>query len=191
MSAFPNPIPAMKSWLPAGLLGAVLLLAGVVFSDASRAGPSEPLPKPTGDVILTITGAIGRGNAHDAAGQRVAQFDRAMLEQLGLHRVETNSPWYSSKVRFEGALLRDILAAVGATGSSLHAVAYNDYSTDIPVGDAERYDVILAMKANGDRLTLRNKGPLFVVYPYDSDPALRRDLIYYRSIWQLRQIDVR
>ncbi|HEX6956924.1 MAG TPA: molybdopterin-dependent oxidoreductase [Ferrovibrio sp.] len=158
---------------------------------AWAAGPAEALPQPTGEVLLTVGGAIGRGNAQDAGGHRIAAFDRAMLERLGLHRVETATPWHSGKVRFEGTLLRDVLTAVQADGTSLHAVALNDYVIDIPVSDAERYDVILALKANGDWLTLRSKGPVFVVYPYDSDPALRRDVIYYRSIWQLRRIDIR
>jgi hypothetical protein len=37
---------------------------------------------------------------------------------------------------------------------------------------------------------VREKGPLFMIYPFDSDAALRNPLYYSRSVWQLKTIDV-
>ncbi|WP_298726825.1 molybdopterin-dependent oxidoreductase [uncultured Ferrovibrio sp.] len=180
----------MKGW--GRRLWAVLLVAAVVaFFGKGVSEASEALPAPQGEVILTVSGLIGRGNGKDAAGRPQASFDRAMLEAIGTTEIVTMTPWFPDVMRFEGVLLRDLLDKVAAQGSSLHAVAHNDYAADIPVEDARRFDVILAMKANGRTLTLRDKGPLFIVYPFSSDKALRSDVMYYRSVWQLRSLEVR
>jgi hypothetical protein len=62
---------------------------------------------------------------------------------------------------------------VAASGNTVQALALNDYSTDIPMEDFEKYNVILALKRDGEYMPVRDKGPLFVVYPYDSNPELR------------------
>lgn len=173
------------------LAAALFLAIAMLIGSGAGAEQSAALPAPQGDVILTVTGKIGRSNGQNAAGHREARFDRAMLEQLGRTEIVTMTPWYKDVMRFEGVLLREVLAAVAAEGDSLHAVAHNDYAADLPVDDAKRYDVILAMKANGQVLTLRDKGPLFIIYPYSSDKALRTELISYRSVWQLRSLEVR
>jgi hypothetical protein len=79
---------------------------------------------------------------------------------------------------------------VGANGGKLVARALNDYLADIPISDFTDYEVILAIKANGAYLPIRDKGPIFVVYPLDSDPALLNNTIYSRCVWQLSRLTV-
>jgi hypothetical protein len=50
---------------------------------------------------------------------------------------------------------------------------------------------IVAFARNGAPMPLRDKGPLWIVYPYDSNPDYQSELIYSRSIWQLDRIEVR
>lgn len=181
-------------WVLQGLrqAGWALLLAFGMLALAIQNGhAAEPLPAPRGEVLLTVTGAIGRGNAQDASGGLEARFDRAMLEQLDFTEVNTATPWHSGAMRFEGVLLRAVLGMVEARGNNLLAIAHNEYSATLPASDAARYNVILAMKLNGETMTFRDKGPLFIIYPFDSDKALQTDMTYIRSVWQLRRIDVR
>lgn len=170
---------------------ACLVILGMVVAMAGASRAAEPLQAPRGEVLLTVSGAIGRGNAQGTTGRLEAQFDRAMLEQIGLSEVVTATPWHSGSVRFQGVTLKAVLTLVEARGSSLMASAHNEYAAVLPVSDATRYNTILAMKANGHDLTLRDKGPLFIIYPFDSDKALQTDLFYIRSVWQLRRLDVR
>lgn len=171
------------------LAGCILCLIQVCGAPAAMAG--APLQQPQGEVLLTVTGLIGRHNGNGPDGQRLARFDRAMLEQLGIAEVVTATPWHAKVMRFEGVSLHAVLDAVEARGDTLQASALNDYAAQIPVADSRRYNVILAMKADGQPLTLRNKGPLFIIYPYDSDRALQTDSVYIRSVWQLNRLDVR
>ena len=87
-------------------------------------------------------------------------------------------------------LLRDLLDRLGVEGGTLTASAANDYSVDIPVSDATDPGPIIAFARNGETMTLRDKGPLWLVYPYDASPAWRTEVVYARSIWQLDHIAV-
>ena len=148
-------------------------------------GWAAALDKPAGDVVLTISGKVASPNA----GQR-AVFDMAMLEKLPQHSFSTQTPWHTGPTKFTGPLLRDVLAAAGANGSKLVAVALNDYKTDIPFSDASRYDVIVARLLNDKPMPVREKGPLFIIYPFDSKAELKAETFYNRSAWQLHQLQV-
>lgn len=150
-------------------------------------GPAQaaPLAEPAGRVILDISGAIGATNADGTA-----RFDMAMIDALPQRETVTTTPWFDGPQTFSGPLLRDLLAAVGATGSTLRVVAINDYAVDIPVSDAADFPVILASRHGGKPMSVREKGPLFVVYPFDEVPALVNELYFSRSAWQVRRIEV-
>jgi hypothetical protein len=40
-------------------------------------------------------------------------------------------------------------------------------------------------------MAVREKGPLFIIYPFDSAPELKNARYYSRSAWQLKAIEVR
>jgi hypothetical protein len=160
----------------AASLGAVLLL---------RAGRSQALQVPSGRVVLTVSGRITQPNRENRA-----EFDMSMLEQLPQHSFVTLTPWYSQARKFTGPLLRDVLAAAGAQGDTLRAIALNDYKVTLPVDDTQRHDVVLARLLDDQPMTVREKGPLFIIYPFDAKSELRNALYYSRSAWQLKSIEV-
>lgn len=160
-----------------------VLLAACLFALSPA---SHALDKPVGPVVLTIEGNISQPN-HGAK----AQFDMRMLEQLPQHTFTTRTPWYPNAVTFTGPLLRDVVAAAGGKGSTMTAVALNDYKTEIPLDDIHRHDVIVARLMNNRPMPVREKGPLFIVYPFDSKAELRTELYYNRAAWQLNALRIR
>ncbi len=148
-------------------------------------GTARALPRPSGPVVLTVTGRVREPNA----GNR-AEFDMAMLEKLPQRSFVTRTPWYSNTRKFTGPLLRDVLGACGAQGSNLRAYALNDYRVDLPYEDALRFDVVVARLLDDQPMAIRDKGPLFIIYPFDSSSELRSTVYYSRSAWQLKSIDV-
>ncbi len=160
---------------------AALLAATSMRGQTSHAAAADPAGKP----ILTVTGKIKLPN-HDGP----AVFDRAALEGLGMTGFETSTPWYNVPVRFDGVLMSRLLDAIGAYGDRLTAYALNDYQTDIPVEDVRRFGAILALKRDGQYMPVRDKGPLFIVYPYDSDPELKSQRYYTRSAWQVNRLNI-
>jgi hypothetical protein len=49
---------------------------------------------------------------------------------------------------------------------------------------------MIAYLRNGNPMPLRDKGPLWIVYPFDSSSDFQSETIYSRSIWQLNRIAV-
>lgn len=170
---------ALKMLSVMAVMGVLLMSSGLV-----RAGE---LPVPSGEVLLTISGDIENMNTDGAA-----QFDRAMLEGLGLVDVLTVTPWHGEgRMRFSGVPLPVLLNYAGAHGTTVTAVALDDYKVDIPICDTVETDVILALKLNGRDMKVRNRGPLFVIYPYDSFHVLDTKTYYARSAWQVAGLIIR
>ncbi len=162
-----------------------LILIAMMLCGTSVA-QAAPVAPPSGDVVLTVSGAI------DFAGDDgTVKFDMSMLEALPQRETTTETPWYDGARTFKGPLGSEILAAVGAFGTVVHVTAINDYSADIPIQDFMNNPVILATTIDGEHLSVRDKGPLFVIYPFDLDPDLYNEAIFGRSVWQVVSIEVR
>ena len=144
------------------------------------ASNAAPLGTPTGKVILTITGNISNTNAAEKA-----EFDLEMLVALGMTEVKQHTPWTDGQQTFSGVLGSKILDAVGARGATIVARAVNDYQVEIPISDLRNYPVLFAMKHDGRYMRLRDKGPLWIIYPYETFPELDTAETREKWIWQL------
>ncbi len=168
-----------RRWFLGGL-GMAILPCGERLAKAA-----DPLPAPSGKVLLTVSGSIKNHNHGD-----LAQLDREMIEALGLVALQTATPWYAGVMKFEGVPMAKLLEYVGAFGKDVTAYALNDYSTTIPASDFDEFRVILALKRNGNYMPVNDKGPLFIVYPFDSDPQLQQQKYYSRAAWQVARLVV-
>jgi hypothetical protein len=160
----------------------IVMLFSLVIASQAMAGE---FPKPTGKVLLTMSGNIENTNEEGKA-----VFDVASLEKLGMVSFQTASPWYNGRTTFTGIPLKKLMDYVGAKGSIVKVTALNDYTTVIPLSDFQKYNVILALKINGEYMRVRDKGPLFIVYPYDSEPELNNQVFYSRSAWQVSKMSI-
>jgi len=140
---------------------------------------------PTGPVVLEVTGLIS--NTNDTAS---ADFDLAMLTALDNRVTTTSAPWYDGTHDFAGPLGSTLLDTVGASGTMLRVTALNDYVTEIPVSDFRDYRVVLATSIDGKLLSVRDKGPIFIIYPFDENPELNNETYYGRSAWQVKSIEI-
>jgi hypothetical protein len=164
-----------------------VLAAGVLAAGGACLGAaiSSTLARPSGPVILTVRGKVSITN-----GNAGADFDMAMLERMPQRSILTKTPWYDSARRFTGPLLRDVLAASGAKGSTIRAIALNDYKVEMPFDDPQKIDVVMARLLDDRPMLVREKGPLFIIYPFDDLPELRSAVYFARCAWQLRTLEV-
>ncbi|MEE4295919.1 MAG: hypothetical protein V2J20_04800 [Wenzhouxiangella sp.] len=49
---------------------------------------------------------------------------------------------------------------------------------------------IVTTQIDGAPYSVRQKGPLWIVFPYDQDPRYRTEAVYALSIWQLTDVRV-
>jgi hypothetical protein len=146
---------------------------------------SKP-PAPENKVLKVFLKTDDRSNPP----RLVAEWDLASLKKLPQKTFTTHTPWFKEAVTFTGPLVRDVLANAQLKGKMLDAVALDDYKSQIPFSDVMNFDAILAHSINGKQLTAKNKGPLFIVYPYDSKKELQAVVYYQRSVWQLKALIV-
>lgn len=136
-----------------------------------------------GPVLLTVTGAIGRGNR----GPLDAAFDQMMKKQgMAFNRAHvfdfaalTALPSVSIKPTLEydgkphalaGPLLADVLAAAGAETSDKSKLvlrAVDGYAVIVSMADVRKYRYLIATRRDGQALPLGGLGPLWAVYDAD------------------------
>ena len=137
-------------------------------------------------MILTITGMIAVKNAPNGAA-----FDRAMLEAMPKTTIQTATPWTEGRQVFEGVAIKTLIAAVGGTGGTARAQALNNYAQEIPLADMAKYGAILAYKQNGKEISVREKGPLWIVYPLDDFAEIRNVEYHSRMVWQIKELQIK
>lgn len=103
---------------------------------------------------------------------------------------ETSTIWTDEAVVFSGVSLKALLTQLGAKGETLEMVALNDYAVQMPIAEIEDGAPIIATRMNANVMSVRDKGPYWVVFPYDRDPRYRTETMYARSIWQLNRLMV-
>lgn len=139
----------------------------------------------TASTLLTLTGDI-----QVIDGNEAIQLDRAALEALPTTTFETSTIWTDGVHSFTGVSLADLAAELDVQSGQFLATAINDYTVEIPVSDAVEGGPIIAYLMDGEEMSVRDKGPLWVIYPYDSDADFRSEVIYSRSIWQLDRLEI-
>lgn len=158
-----------------------LALACLVVGGAQ----AQDLPAPTGDAILTVSGEIGRSNTPEGAA-----FSLADLDAMPQAAFTTHTIWTEGEKRFSGVKLADLLAVVQPQAGSLRLIALNDYQVEVALNDPLMRHALLATRINDKTMSVREQGPVWVIFPFDSSADLRTEVAYARSIWQLNRMVV-
>ncbi|SFG42181.1 hypothetical protein SAMN04488020_102185 [Palleronia marisminoris] len=161
-----------------------ILVASFVLGASAQSSGSLP-PAPHDRVILTVSGDIGCTNQGEDA-----VFDLSGLDSLGSDVIHTTTKWTEGRQIFEGVRIDTLLDAVCADAGTLRAIAINEYEVGIPLDDRMLEGALIAYRRNGAPMTLREKGPLWIVFPWDQDDSFRNEAYYSRSVWQLDRIEV-
>ena len=162
------------------LLAATLLASVFVLPHSAMASLDEP----SDTVVLRLGGAISETNMGDEA-----VFDRSMLRDIDWQTVKSFTPFTEGEQTFSGPLLKAVLDEVGADGTALEAFAINDYMVEITLSDVIENGAILAMEHNGTPMRIRDRGPIWIIFPADEAQAEAR-LFASEMIWQLSRIVV-
>ena len=143
----------------------------------------QEVGKPKGEVVLTLSGAIGNRNQ----GKKLA-LDLASLERMRTVRMQTSEPFLKRKVTFEGVLLSDLLAVAGvpASAKKVHMTALDDYKVDFTMAQVRSSQMLLATKADGKHMPVDKSGPIRIVFPDGSSLGRNPDL----WIWSVSTMKV-
>lgn len=169
-----------------GFFRALVCLSACLLIGIPAGLQAARLAVPSDEIILTVSGNIRNVNVGDRA-----EFDLAMLEALPQTTIATHTPWTDGLVEFTGVRIDRLLQEVGAITESFTAIALDDYWYELTDVDFARYPIVLAHKKNGQNISLRNLGPLWIMFPFDDHPDLVTERHKAASVWQLREIVVK
>lgn len=117
-------------------------------------------------------------------------FDLAALDAMPQIEFTTSTIWTDGDQVFSGVSLKGLLEALNLDGASVQMTALNDYAVTIDISDLTDAAPIVATRMNGDIMSVREKGPFWIVFPYDSDPKFQTERVFSQSIWQLNRLRV-
>ena len=69
-------------------------------------------------------------------------------------------------------------------------MSVGDYKTTIPAHEVLDYDVIIAVLQDGKPMSVRDKGPFWVIYPMTDYEELQDPGFNDRLIWQLSDVEL-
>ncbi len=124
----------------------------------------------------------------DHLGQK-HQISRDQLLQLPQKEITTSLPWVDGKLVYSGVTLQTVLETMDLPiASQVTFVALNDYKIAVPKEDFYDYQPIIAIKQDGEFMSVRDKGPYWLIYPLSTRPDIDNTDFHAKMIWQIRDI---
>ncbi|AUG54518.1 molybdopterin-dependent oxidoreductase [Thalassospira marina] len=128
---------------------------------------------------LTVTAPDG--------AQSVFSYDE--LAKMPVTDVKTTTPWTEGKHVFTGVSFADLFKSTGISSGTVRVSALNDYSVTVPVDRLVETGAILAYQFDGKAMSVRDKGPYWVIFPFDSDPSFQTDQYWSYAVWQVKSVN--
>lgn len=162
-------------------------LASAVWGNIDEVNASMRMPKGCNrDAFLSISGKIDKTTNSAKSSYEMSEREFLALPAV---TVTTSTPW-SPTSEFRGPLLSEVLNKAQTQGKKLRLVALDDFSVEVDADYLEKYGTILATSKDGVRLSIRDFGPIFVMYPRDSFKELDTPVAASYLVWQLCGINV-
>jgi len=156
------------------MLGMALACALLAISPLSAARAADP-------VILTVSGI------HAESGEAVVR-DLSLRDIVALDSdiLRTSTVWTDGEIEFKGIRIEKLFALLDIALPELaRCTALNEYQIELPMSDARETTVLMAYAKDGAYMRVRDKGPLWIVYPRGSGILDAAN----KMIWQLRKIE--
>lgn len=144
-------------------------------------------------VFLHVTGAAAEGvilTLQDSKSGQSTTFTDADLTALPQESFETETIWTEGVVTFSGPSLKSVIDHAGVAPGDVELYAINDYNVVLPIEKIEDGAPIVANRINGAPFSVRDKGPLWIVFPYDDESQYDTEEYFALSVWQLNRLNV-
>ena len=135
--------------------------------------------------------AVGSPKLQIKSGDQTLILDRAELEAFPQTTIVTKSPYFDGEVAFTGPTLKRIVESFGVTGEAqLTLRALNDYQVSGSLDEVLGLDAIIATRMNAQTMSIRNRGPFWVILPLSDRPELDNEDYHRYMVWQLSEIQL-
>lgn len=199
--------PGKKTLFIAIGAAAVLAVTAVgihqLMSGQQKKITASKAPPPATNLLKASINNVQTNKARPGTGQPLLRISTNQLQQckgdislsekallsLPQQSFKTKHSWSENAEIFSGPLLKDVLNLACQNTSQLMLRAINDYTVKMDFNEIRQYKPIVALSVNHQRLSIRNKGPLWIMMPIDEfqDPPSN---LNEKMIWQLSDISI-
>lgn len=125
-------------------------------------------------------------------GSRTLVLDRSELEEkLPQTVIETTSPYFDGVVEFSGPSLKAVVEHLGVSGETeITLAALNDYRVTGNLEEMLSMDAIVATRRDGKAMSVRERGPFWVMLPLSERSELDNEDYHRFMVWQLSRIEL-
>lgn len=157
----------------------LIVLAGLV--GCLTQGEPEAISGPTGEIVLTVSGSIGKLNAGDTY-----QFDMENFKMLPYTTITTPDPHLEATIEYGGVLLKDILSAVDAKDAEeVKIIAKDGYTAVIKVADLD-LGILIAYMADGSEIGDDKGGPLKIIFSEEAQKVYGPE----NWVWWITNVEI-
>ncbi|MEX2366227.1 MAG: molybdopterin-dependent oxidoreductase [Pseudohongiellaceae bacterium] len=117
-------------------------------------------------------------------------FSQQDILAMSDQEVITETPWTDGTMTFRGASLAAVLSEVGIEQGWVNARGLNNYAVNLPIEQVFAAKAFLAVHMNGELMRIKDKGPFWIIFPWDEHPDLLTREIRSWSVWQLQALSV-
>ncbi len=112
------------------------------------------------------------------------------LQAMPDNTVSTETIWTDKRHTFSSVRFKDLFEElkVDTSGKKITMIALNDYSIEVDVDTLVKHNAFIAYAMDGKTMRIRDKGPLWVLYPFSDQPEINIPPFQAHSIWQLKTI---
>jgi len=160
-----------------------------IFTSAESMTSTPPYPP-----ISELVGSLGQvlivnTDPSTSCGPKQLAFSVKQLEALPQTNFKTRHTWSSEAQEFSGPLLADVLNLVCPKARDIYLRSLDQYSVMVNFSKGSEFKPILALKVDGKPLTVREKGPIWVMVDADGLKIPERSLDNM-LVWQLYYIRI-
>jgi len=171
--------PASNDVITRLIISAILVLAIACLAFFARNADANQT-KIEGQLLI-------HGNIEFESGEKlVLELDE--IKAMERTSITTHSPWLPGAVTFTGVRVSTLLNHIGAKSAKFEAIALDDYRFVVDGVDFDKYPVILAYERDGKPMTVRELGPLWIMFPFDDYPELLNEKNKGAAVWQLLEM---
>lgn len=143
-----------------------------------------------GAIGLYVTPAVAGGTLSlTKADGNVVKLSMEKLMDMPATEFYTSTPWTDGVQKFRGVSFKELLAVYDVGSDTVSVSALNDYSVMVPTSVLREDGAILAYHLNDAEMSIREKGPFWVIFPYDTDVRFQTDTYWSYSVWQVKSVD--
>lgn len=132
-----------------------------------------------GEVVLKV---------RTAEGERAYTIEA--LQELKTDVLRTSTPWTTTEHVYAGVWLRDLVADAGISPDArLRLEALNGYRVVEDLGFLLESGGFLAFQRGAHPMSVREKGPVWLLYPFSERPQLNERNVRMAAVWMLHLIE--